>query len=294
MNVAFFGSTSTIATSQIIHFAKNKKWNLYLFSRNKNKIKNNLKNIYNSKIPNNIFILLYSELEKKKTKYDLIINFIGTGNSNNINKKYLNLKKIFAFETQIINYLNSYNECKYIYFSSGIINFKNRNNLYYELKKKTEDYHNKFPNLHIYDLRIFNFFCKYENLDNDNLISNILNCIIQKKPFKTNKKNIYRDYLSSLDLFQLLSLIIKDKIKMKKIDAFSQSKISKFSLLRFFKNVYGLRILYNEKRYDSPTGSKDLYYPKKSLSLKQSGYMPKFDSISNIKSECKIILKKYL
>ena len=294
MNVAFFGSTSTIAASQIIYFAKNKKCNLYLFSRNKAKVKNNLKNIFNSKIPNNISLMPYIEFDKKKIKYDLIINFIGTGNSNNINKKYLNIKKIFDFETQIINYLNSYNECKYIYFSSGIINFKNNNNLYYKLKKKIEDYHDKFSNLHIYDLRIFNFFCKYENLDNNNLISNILNCIIQNKPFKTNKKNIYRDYLSSTDLFQLLSLIIKDKIKIKKIDAFSQSKINKFNLLSFFKKVYGLRILYNEKSYDSPTGPKDLYYPRKSLSLKKSGYKPKFDSISNIKSECKVILKKYL
>lgn len=293
MNVAFFGSTSTIATSQIFHFTKNKKCKLYLFSRNKSKVKNCLKKIFNSKIPNNILIMHYVELEKKKDKYDLIINFIGTGNSNNINKKYLSFKNIFAFELKIINYLNSYNNCKYIYFSSGIINFKD-NNLYYKLKKKIEDYHNKFPNLLIYDLRIYNFFCKYENLDNNNLICNILNCIIQNKTFKTNKNNIYRDYLSSNDLFQLLNLIMRDKIKIRKIDAFSKSKISKYSLLRYFKNAYDLNILYNEIDYESPTGIKDLYYPKKNHSLKKSGYNPKIDSISNIKTECKIILKKYL
>ena len=157
MNVAFFGSTSTIATSQIIHFTKNKKCKLYLYSRNNSKVKNCLKKIFISKIPNNIFLMHYAELEKIKDKYDLIINFIGTGNSNNINKKYLNFKNIFAFEVQIINYLKSYNNCKYIYFSSGIINFKD-NNLYYELKKKIEDYHNKFPKLYIFDIRIYNFF----------------------------------------------------------------------------------------------------------------------------------------
>jgi nucleoside-diphosphate-sugar epimerase len=309
INIAILSATSHIAKGLIYNFSNLKYYNLFLFARSPDKVK---QFISKNKINTKPYI---GKIEKfSNFKYDCIINCIGIG-------RYSTHESIFEltekFDNLIINYLQNNKECLYINFSSGAVygNFSSSSNKsshcsievnnispdkYLIISKLySEAKHRASQELNIIDLRVFAYFSRFIDLDSGFLITEIINSIKNKVEFVTNPENIIRDYTNPDDLFNLILLCIKSEIVNRKskifndvFDVYSKKPVSKFEILDFFSKNYNLKYKIDDNlSFINLTGNKNIYYSKyhKATEIR---YMPKFTSLEAIEIETKYILTK--
>ena len=303
INIAIFGATGHIGKNLTYYFSKNKKNNLILFGRNKKKIQK----IMNQIIPKKkYFFGKYNEFNNKK--YDVIINCIGVGNPKDIIQNKDILKITEYYDDKILDYMKNKKSIIYINFSSGAIfgqtirspisessqasinvNKLNEGSYYAISKIYAEIKHRNLKNMNIVDLRIFSFFSRFINLQDEFLIADITNAIKLNKKFITDKNEIIRDYIHPEDLFEIIQKCIKkEKINMA-LDISSKKPISKFSLLQHLAKKYELNYRISNKIKTSPTGLKSKYYSK-SKKIEDLGIFPKYTSLQTILTELKFLI----
>jgi len=303
INIAIFGATGHIGKNLTYYFSKNKKNNLILFGRNKKKIQK----IMNQIIPKKKYSFgKYNEFNNKK--YDVIINCIGVGNPKDIIQNKDILKITEYYDDKILDYMKNKKSIIYINFSSGAIfgqtirspisessqasinvNKLNEGSYYAISKIYAEIKHRNLKNMNIVDLRIFSFFSRFINLQDEFLIADITNAIKLNKKFITDKNEIIRDYIHPEDLFEIIQKCIKkEKINMA-LDISSKKPISKFSLLKHLAKKYELNYRISNKIKTSPTGLKSKYYSK-SKKIEDLGIFPKYTSLQTILTELKFLI----
>ena len=303
INIAIFGATGHIGKNLTYYFSKNKKNNLILFGRNKKKIQK----IMNQIIPKKKYSFRkYNEFNNKK--YDVIINCIGIGNPKDIIQNKDILKITEYYDDKILDYMKNKKSIIYINFSSGAIfgqtirspisessqasinvNKLNEGSYYAISKIYAEIKHRNLKNMNIVDLRIFSFFSRFINLQDEFLIADITNAIKLNKKFITDKNEIIRDYIHPEDLFEIIQKCIKkEKINMA-LDISSKKPISKFSLLQHLAKKYELNYRISNKIKTSPTGLKSKYYSK-SKKIEDLGIFPKYTSLQTILTELKFLI----
>lgn len=303
LDIAIFGATGHIGKNLTYYFSKNKKNNLILFGRNKKKIQK----IMNQIIPKKKYSFRkYNEFNNKK--YDVIINCIGIGNPKDIIQNKDILKITEYYDDKILDYMKNKKSIIYINFSSGAIfgqtirspisessqasinvNKLNEGSYYAISKIYAEIKHRNLKNMNIVDLRIFSFFSRFINLQDEFLIADITNAIKLNKKFITDKNEIIRDYIHPEDLFEIIQKCIKkEKINMA-LDISSKKPISKFSLLQHLAKKYELNYRISNKIKTSPTGLKSKYYSK-SKKIEDLGIFPKYTSLQTILTELKFLI----
>ena len=303
LDIAIFGATGHIGKNLTYYFSKNKKNNLILFGRNKKKIQK----IMNQIIPKKKYSFgKYNEFNNKK--YDVIINCIGVGNPKDIIQNKDILKITEYYDDKILDYMKNKKSIIYINFSSGAIfgqtirspisessqasinvNKLNEGSYYAISKIYAEIKHRNLKNMNIVDLRIFSFFSRFINLQDEFLIADITNAIKLNKKFITDKNEIIRDYIHPEDLFEIIQKCIKkEKINMA-LDISSKKPISKFSLLQHLAKKYELNYRISNKIKTSPTGLKSKYYSK-SKKIEDLGIFPKYTSLQTILTELKFLI----
>jgi len=298
MNIAILGATSYIAKGLIYNFLTETNYELTLFGRNSFKIKNFIDKNNFSKIQiKNIDNFSYTSC-----KYDVIINCIISEDSIfEVSEKYDNL---------IIDYLKINPKTLYINFSSGAIygqdfiapveigtkfnintnelSFKeNRyaiNKLYLETK------HRAYSNLNIIDIRLFGYFSRFINLESHYFLSQIINCIKNKKIFVTTSDVMIRDFIGPDDLFYFIQCCINKKKINTYFDTYSLEEINKIGILDFFKLEYGLNYEIKDSiKIENKTGIKKIYYSN-NCNAKIINYYPIYTSLETIKKEVSYIL----
>ena len=248
----------------------------------------------------------YNEFNNKK--YDVIINCIGVGNPKDIIQNKDILKITEYYDDKILDYMKNKKSIIYINFSSGAIfgqtirspisessqasinvNKLNEGSYYAISKIYAEIKHRNLKNMNIVDLRIFSFFSRFINLQDEFLIADITNAIKSNKKFTTDKNEIIRDYIHPEDLFEIIQKCIKkEKINMA-LDISSKKPISKFSLLQHLAKKYELNYRISNKIKTSPTGLKSKYYSK-SKKIEDLGIFPKYTSLQTILTELKFLI----
>ena len=302
LDIAIFGATGHIGKNLSYYFSQNKKNNLVLFGRNKKKIQK----IMNQIIPDgNYSFAGYNEFNNKK--YDVIINCIGIGNPEDIIENRDILKITEYYDNKILEYIKNKKSVIYINFSSGAIfgqtiespisesslasinvNKLNEGAYYAISKLYSEAKHRNLKNLNIVDLRIFSFFSRFINLQDEFLMSNITNSIKFNKKLVTDKNDIIRDYVHPEDLFRIIEKCIKkEKINIA-LDISSKKPISKFSLLKSLAKKYELNYVISNKIKTSPTGLKTKYYSK-SKKITNLKIIPKYTSLQTISMELEFL-----
>lgn len=309
LKIAIFGASSHIAKGLIFNFLRNGGVNLYLYTRSAGRVRNFLKVIGRAAAKGCIIYGSYKGFIKPL--YDVVINCVGVGT---LNKLQGNYSKYFTvteeFDNLAIKYLLSgHQEVLYINFSSGVvygggflgpagentINHIKVNHIvkedYYTIARlNAEAKHRSFEGLRIADLRLFSYFSRFIDLTDKYFITEILNCIKNKKVFVTDELNIVRDYVHPDDLF----LMVKRCMGTPKIngayDLSSRKPVKKMEILEYFSAEYGLK--YKIKKscpMMSATGQKDVYYSKYNIAS-NIGYKPSFSSMETIMKESKYIL----
>ena len=308
-NFAILGATGHIAKSLIFQFCKQRKYRLFLFVRSLERMQNFLKIIGHDK--NNDDIILKSFEEFERGKYNTVINCVGRSDPSKLRVIGSSIFRLTEkFDNLILDYLERVPDTLYINFSSGAVygtNFNvpvsendlatiNVNHIdsssFYRITKiNAEAKHRALKSFNIIDLRIFNFFSRFIDVNAKFLINEVISCIKQGKEFVTIPGNITRDYVHPKDLLSIIEKSI-DKQKINEaFDVYSLKPVTKFEILDYFTAQYGLKyIVKSDKRISTATGSKEHYYSN-SKKAQKIGYIPQFTSMDSIIQESKALLK---
>ena len=189
-SIAILGCTGHVGKNLIFNFKKEKKFNLFLFSRDGRKIK---KVIADCNLQDGFNIKNYEQFNE--SKYDAIINCIGLSDPAKIievNNSILEITE--KYDSMILDYLKEHTLVNYVNFSSGAVyggNFisavndstkiktPNHKISPYALSKiKAEIKHRKLKNFNIIDVRLFSFFSRFMDIKAKFLISEIVSSII--------------------------------------------------------------------------------------------------------------------
>jgi nucleoside-diphosphate-sugar epimerase len=307
--IAIFGSSSHIAKGLIYNFAKSGEFSLHLYTQSPDKVRKFLGSI--GELPQKDCVIGNGYKDFRKSFPAAIINCVGVGT---MNKPHSNYSDYFLvtekYDNLIIEYLLKNPRPLYISLSSGVVyggNFQapvkeNTSNSilvnhitpqdYYALSRlNAEAKHRALSKLRIVDLRIFSYFSRFINLRDGYFITEVLNCILNKKIFVTDNVNIIRDYVHPNDLFTIILKCLKAGKINDAFDVTSLRPVEKQEILNYFSLSYNLK--YKTKsalRSESPTGAKNIYYSKYNK-IAGLGYKPQYTSLETIKGEARYILK---
>lgn len=304
--IGILGASGHVAQAVLHVLQKSQNNAFYLFSRDIHSYKPSLLSDIS---PERACICDYSMLAYKHM--DVIINCIGyhkdtlashSGSLFDMTEKYNNI---------VLEYLNKHPDTLYINISSGIvygqnytipadkntpaqinINKLSSGEMQSVIKLYTEAKHRAHIDNNIVDLRIYGFFSRFINVNYSFLLAEIVRCIKNKTAFITNSTDIIRDYIHLDDLRNLLECIITQHKLNTSFDVCSTHPVSKFELLNFFSNHYGLEVQMTSSTFESATGIKPQYYSKNKPTL--LGYRAKFSAMDCVQTEVQYLLNHYI
>ena len=307
MRIAILGGTSQIAKDLTLFFSKQGSYNLVLFARKPEIVKewlkiNGLMGQYQADDFNGI---------KNHNPFDVVINFVGVSDPTSITGLGSSIFDITEkFDSLAIEYIQQHPNCKYIFLSSGAayctdfkspVNEVTKANIAINLlapqdwygisKLHAETHHRSLKSLPIVDVRVFNYFSHTQNMSARFLITDIARSIRDKTLLNISGKDIVRDFLNPADFFQLISKIIASPNANCAVDCYTLEPISKLKLLAEMQERFNLKFATSRVELDvNPTGSKPFYYSL-SRAAEQFGYMPVYGSMDGLISEMSLYLK---
>jgi nucleoside-diphosphate-sugar epimerase len=304
--IAILGATSQIARDLIVSLSIEDDRQLHLFARRPEEVKQWLKNVGLSK---RYLVDDFSEFATQR--FNAVINFVGVGNpAQSIAMGNTIFEVTLRFDEMVLDYLKSHPECRYLFLSSGAaygsnfnepatgetkaivaINNLTSHDWYGVAKLYAECRHRSYPELHIIDIRLFNYFSHTQNIEARFLISDILRAIRDKAVLKTSSDYIVRDYLHPSDFYQLINVLLATPPTNTVVDCYSKAPIDKLSLLAAMKDKFGLRYEITEVNISlNATGGKPHYY---SLNTRAAdfGYQSSLTSLEGVMRESIAILK---
>ncbi len=304
--IAILGATGHIAKGLIYYFSRASYHNVHLFARSLPRLRIILEQMGG--------ICHYQQnryAEFKKNDYDVVINCVGLGTPEKVKEAGGNVFKLTEhFDDLVLDYLSIHVKTLYVNFSSGAVygsNFAvpadgkslarwNINDLkeseYYGVAKlNSEAKHRALKNLKIVDLRVFNYFSRFIDLNTKYLLSEIVLCVKNRTVFVTDKRDITRDYIHPSDLFALVEKCMAKRNSNDSFDVYSKKPVTKFEILEYFRRNYGLKYIVNKASLPaSSTGDKDNYYSN-SRKAGAIGYAPRFTSLDTVAQVAKELLK---
>lgn len=289
--VAILGATGYIGKSLAYQFViESEPVKLFLFSRSQEKLialKEQLK-------PNLVSELNFHVMEEFASfEYDVVINCTGVSDMSSLKSSPENIVKITQdVDDIIIAYLKDNKDTVYINMSSGAVynvfeDGKQELSVsdYYTLAKiNSEKNHRLLTDLAIVDIRIFSFFSSFVDTQAHFFMSEVVACLQDKKMFVTNDEDMVRDYLTPPDLLSLIKNIIDSPKKNDYFDAYTLEPVSKFTLLDFLHEQYGLSVSINELPENKKGLSKNRYIPD-NKKAEMIGYHPEHTSLQGIQKE---------
>jgi nucleoside-diphosphate-sugar epimerase len=162
---------------------------------------------------------------------------------------------------------------------------------YYTIARlNSEAKHRSFKNLKIVDLRIFSYFSRFIDLTDGYFITEVMDCILNKKVLETDNVNIIRDYVHPEDLFSMIIKCLEAGRINEAFDVTSSKPVEKREILDYFSLEYGLKYeISRSLSHVSPTGPKNIYCSNYNNAASIS-YQPAFSSMDTIKKEAKYII----
>ena len=282
---------------------------MHLYTRSRDKVHSFLGTI--GKSANKDCIINEDYNDFTKYSYDVVINCIGVGTLNKLQGDYTRYFTVTEeHDNLIIEYLrNSRPDVLYISFSSGAVygrqfsspmeentassirvNHITTEDYYAIARLNSEAKHRSFKNLKIIDLRVFSYFSRFIDLTDGYFITEVMDCILNKKVLITDNVNIVRDYVHPKDLFSIIRKCIDAGNINEAFDVTSSKPVEKIEILDYFSSEYGLRYEISRSfSHVSPTGSKNIYCSNYNNAAR-IGYKPAFSSMDTIKEESKYII----
>jgi nucleoside-diphosphate-sugar epimerase len=246
--------------------------------------------------------------------HDVLINCVGTGTHRKLQGDFTPYFTVTEkYDNMAIGYLSARNpNALYISFSSGAVYGRDHRapmeedslNCVRVNRLAPEDYygivrlyaeakHRAFAHLNIIDLRLFAYFSRFIDLADGYFMTEIMDCILNRKVFETDTTNMVRDYLHPDDLFRMI-LRCMGRMHAGKIngafDVCSAKPAEKTAILDYFTSEYGLKCKFSPSlKNSSATGFKSIYCSDNTLAS-EIGYAPESSSMDTLAGEAEYIL----
>ena len=308
MKIAILGATSQLARDLIVSLSGVTGNQLHLFARRTEEVSGWLAANGLTGYPVDGFA------EFGKQDFDAVINFVGAGDPAQIAKMGGEILDItLRFDEMVLEYLKTHPTCRYLFLSSGAaygssfaeparreapsiikINDLAAHDWYGVAKLHAECRHRAHPELHIIDIRMFNYFSRTQDIDARFLVTDMLRAIRDKTVLKTSADYIVRDYLHPSDFYRLVAALLSAPAANAAIDCYSKAPIDKPGLLQAMQNEFGLRYeVTGSHATINATGGKPHYY---SLNHRASefGYQPQLTSTEGVLKEAAAMLQTAL
>lgn len=305
MRIAILGATSQIARDLIVSFSKTTNDNLYLFARRPDEV---TKWLVSTGLVGRYQTDDFSEFFKQE--FDAVINFVGVGNPAQAAAMGNTIFEVtLRFDEMVLEYLRTHPACRYLFLSSGAaygssftepakrdtpaivpINKLAPHEWYGVAKLHAECRHRAHPELHIIDIRVFNYFSSTQNIEARFLITDMLRAIRDKTVLKTSSEYIVRDFLHPSDFYQLVRALFSAPATNAAVDCYSRAPIDKPNLLATMQREFGLNYeVTGATAAVNATGNKPHYYSLNTRAA-EFGYQPVLTSLHGILQESNIIL----
>ena len=308
MRIAILGATSQIAKDLLISFSLAEEHEFALFARQPQVVANwIIANQLSSK-----FLAFSYEAFNTDNHFDAIINFIGSGNPALTASMGADIFDItLQYDLMALDYIKHHQDCRYLFLSSGAaygsifdepanrdtkslvaINSLKSQDWYGVAKLYAECIHRAHADLHIVDIRVFNYFSHTQDIESRFLITDILRAIRDHSILETSSDFIVRDFLHPSDFYQLVSAILSAPPTNDVVDAYSLLPVNKIELLKAMQNNFGL--IYHVSVSDTvinATGGKP-YYFSLNKRAENFGYQPTLTSLDGLLIEAHKMLKE--
>ncbi|MFH2139934.1 MAG: NAD-dependent epimerase/dehydratase family protein [Pseudomonadota bacterium] len=306
--IAVLGATSQIARDLVVACAMDADKHLHLFARRPDVLGEWLTA---AGLPDRYPVSDFSELAQHE--FDAVINFVGVGNPAQLLEMGSSVFDITAhFDEMVLEYLDSHPACRYLFLSSGAaygsnfaeparrdtpavirINDLAAHEWYGVAKLHAECKHRAHPELHIIDIRVFNYFSRTQDINARFLVTDMLRAIRDKTVLKTSSEYIVRDYLHPSDFYRLVTSLLAAPAANAVVDCYSKAPIDKPGLLQAMENEFGLRYEVTESHAAiNATGGKPHYYSMNKRAA-DFGYQPELDSLEGIIREASAMLRTH-
>lgn len=307
MKIAILGATSEIAKDLIRFLSLSDEHDCVLFARRPESVLDwQIQQDFSNRFPACGFDTFAGVPD-----FDVIINFVGVGNpalAASAGAALLNTTA--TFDELALSYIQRHPGCRYIFLSSGAVygeifsqpakstsqavypvNSMPIRNWYAIAKFHAEMRHRALPELSIMDIRVFNYFSRYQDIDSQFLVTDMIRAIKNGHMLKTTRNNIIRDYLSPGDFSRLIGVLMAGPPRNAAVDCFTRAPTDKYSLLKGMHQEFGLRYEFdNALESNSITGLKTHYYSTHHLAG-EFGYMPQKTSLESVLEETRALLE---
>lgn len=305
IRIAFLGATSQMARDLVASCVNDEKKQLHLFARRPDAVREWLtKSGLSGRYP----VSNFSELAQYE--FDAVINFVGVGNPAQLVEMGKAIFEItLRFDEMVLDYLESHPACRYLFLSSGAVygsNFSEparrdtpanikindlaQHEWYGVAKLHAECRHRAHPGLCIFDIRVFNYFSRTQDIDARFLITDMLRAIRDNTVLKTSPDFIVRDFLHPSDFHNLVNALLSAPPNNTAVDCYSKAPIDKPTLLAAMRENFGLNYeVAGQSAGINATGSKPHYYSENRRAA-EFGYLPAWTSLKGVLSEASIIL----
>ncbi|WP_448382079.1 NAD-dependent epimerase/dehydratase family protein [Desulfosoma sp.] len=310
LNIAILGATSHIAKGLVYHFLHHTNHRLHLFSRSSRAVQTFLQTFAPHGRQGSV---LYEGYDHFMTgTYDVLINCVGVGTQKKLQGQFSRYFTVIEdFDNLCLSYLRSRDpDALYISLSSGAIYGRCHrkavskksfvvlavNNIrpedYYGIARLyTEAKHRSLDQFNIVDLRIFSYFSRFADLDEEYFVTEMIRCIVRGLVFRTTPQDMVRDYIHPTDLFDLVCCCIDVRKLNRAFDAISLQPVSKMQLIDLFSTEMNLRCEITKDSIPKvATGNKEVYCST-NYSAQEIGHRPSFTSLEAVRAETRELLK---
>jgi len=306
--IAILGATSQLARDLIISLS-DATWNqLHLFARRTEEVSGWLAS---NGMAGQHRVEGFAEFGKRE--FDAVINFVGAGDPAQIAKMGGEILDVtLRFDDMVLEYLKTHPSCRYLFLSSGAaygssfaeparrdtpavirINDLAAHEWYGVAKLHAECRHRAHPELHIIDIRVFNYFSRTQDINARFLVTDMLRAIRDKTVLQTSSDYIVRDYLHPADFYRLVTSLLTAPAANAAVDCYSKAPIDKPGLLQSMQSEFGLRYeVIKSHAAINATGGKPHYYSMNKRAA-DFGYQPELNSLEGIIREAGAMLQTH-
>lgn len=298
MKIAILGATSQIARDLIGSFSARTNYNLHLFARRPEVVKQWLVSV---KLSGRYAVDNFATFSSEDC-FDAIINFVGAGDPAQVVAMGASIYDVtFKYDQLALDYLRSHPDCRYLFLSSGsaygsnfdqpadggtkavvAINNLQPQDWYGVAKLYAECRHRLMTQFSIIDIRVFSYFSHSQNIDARYFISDVLRAIRDKGILQTSSATMVRDYLGPEDFFRLVTCLLAAPRANDVVDCYTIAPVAKAELLEALSNQFCFRYQYVLAPVGiNATGHKAKYYSTNCRAA-DYGYLPSMTSLETV------------
>lgn len=304
--IALIGANSQISKDWIRSVALNDAFELLLFVRNVGAMNDWLAA---AGLAGRYPVLTYAQYVDRP--HDVVINFVGVGDPSRAALMGADILDItLQFDSLVLGELKNNPRRRYIFISSGAVYGENfyhpvtnessavfsvnaiAPQSYYAIAKlHAEVRHRALANLAIIDLRVFNYFSRYQSLDSRFFIVDVINSIRSGSVFQTSADSMSRDFLHPSDFYELINCLLTAAPQNGVLDCYSAAPVEKLALLENMREHFSLdyEVVHSQTSQVNATGIKPYYFSKNKRAA-EFGYQPRYTSLETLQVEISALL----